>query len=114
MAIHETPQPNQLVTVDELKGRIDLRALASTLLGDPGYNRRFKAVWRGGEGHNVAVYEDRFVDYGGGGGSGGDAITLIQLTQNLNRHDAIEWLREYVGGNVAQRSTIRLAEPRIS
>src|SRR4051812_30015085 len=65
---------------------VDLHVLAQHLLGEPGRNRRYAALWRGGEGFNVSIRGDYFTDWVTG--EHGDALKLIELATGSTRVQA--------------------------
>jgi hypothetical protein len=83
--------------VQQIKARAHIAEVWSALGGGQLRKCRGRAWWRGGDGHNVALYAhtDTWFDFATG--DGGDVIALVEAVRQCGFREAIEWLADFVG-----------------
>ena len=89
-----------MTTISELKSRAYIRdiwaALGGTLRGNRG-----QAFWRGGKGDSVSLDLQRGLWHDFVTGEGGDTIRLIEVVQGCNFKQALAWLSDFTGMDLA-------------
>ena len=86
----------------DIRAQLDLRELVSRLWGEgirSGRSVLYHARWRSGDTHaSFAVYANGYKDFGGTGESG-DGIQFVMHEYDLSWGEAVEWLRQELGGS---------------
>jgi hypothetical protein len=87
-----------MATIEDLKGRLDIRDLWRVLGCEGEPSKSCRAPMRPDSKPSFSVYDEgrRFQDFGGSGARG-DALDFIALVKGTDLRGALEWARDYLG-----------------
>jgi hypothetical protein len=85
------------LTAAEIRTRARITAVWTALGSPPLRRNRGRAFWRGGDGLNVTLNDNKAVWHDHARGEGGGVLDLVCLVRNCSRQDALRWLANFLG-----------------
>jgi hypothetical protein len=97
--------------VTEILSRTQISQVWAALGGGPMRYRRGKAFWRGGDGLNVALDDEKGAWFDHARAEGGGVLDLVEKARDCDRQAALRWLAAFAGIPLDDRP-LSLAERR--